>query len=158
MKTFIQLYLLSLGLLFAFFYAPINPLAVLINRYQTDLTLYLLGLFLEPGQLHGIDIWINPHYKIIINQACNGLIPVFFLWAAIIAYPSSFAHKLFWMITGYVAFVIVNTFRILTVVHFTQQEGGQGNFYWSHDLLGNILLTVTGLLLFIVFIQGSRKK
>jgi exosortase/archaeosortase family protein len=158
MKKFIQLYLLSLGLLFALFYAPTNPLAIVVNRYQTDLTLYLLGLFLEPGQLQGIDIWINPHYKIIINQACNGFIPIFFLWAAIIAYPSSFAHKLIWTITGYVVFVAVNTFRILTVVHFTQKEGGQGNFYWSHDLLGNILLIATGLLLFIVFIKSSRKE
>jgi exosortase/archaeosortase family protein len=148
---------LSLTILFTLFYAPFNPLAVSINTFQTELTLFLLNQFLEPGQIQGIDIWINPHYKIIINQACNGLIPIFFLWAAIIAYPSSFIHKLIWIILGYLVFIIVNTIRLLIVVFFTKQ-GGQANFYWSHDLIGNMLIMITGLLMFVIFIKTRRNR
>lgn len=156
MKRFIALYFLFLGILFAFFYAPTNPVSIYINDLQTDLTLFMLKFFLGPSQIQGIDIWVNPNYKIIINQACNGMIPILFLFASILAYPSSVGQKLFWMITGYILFSLVNVLRILLVVYFVKQEGERENFYWSHDLLGNTVLMIVGLSLFILFIKTSR--
>ncbi len=158
MKKFIALYFLFLALLFTLFYADTSVISHTINDGQTKLTLYFLKLFLEPGQLQGIDIWINPHYRIIINQACNGMIPILFLWASILAYPSGIWHKVLWMSVGYVLFSIVNVFRILLVVHFTEQEAGQGNFYWSHDLVGNAILMAVGLGLFITFIKTAKYR
>ena len=35
---------------------------------------------------------------------------------------------------------------------------GHGDFYWSHDIVGNIFLMITGLGLFIAFIKTSSKK
>jgi len=157
MKKFVALYFLFLALLFTLFYADTSVISHTVNEGQTKLTLYGLNLFLEPGQLKGIDIWINPHYRIIINQACNGIIPILFLWASILAYPSTVLDKIIWMGLGYVLFSIVNIFRILLVVHFTEQEAGQGNFYWSHDLLGNVILMAVGLGLFILFIKTSSR-
>ncbi len=130
----------------------------MLNHGQTKLTLYFLNFFLEPGQLRGIDIWINPHYRIIINQACNGIIPIFFLWASILAYPAKFWHKILWMILGYGVFTLINIFRILFVVYSVEQEGGRGNFYWSHDLMGNSILMFVGLGLFVAFIKTSGKS
>ncbi len=139
------------------FYSETSILASLVNEQQTKLTLFLLDMFLPPEQLQGIDIWINPQYKIIINQACNGIIPILFLFASILAYPSTLWYKIFWMSLGYIIFSLVNVFRILLVVYFVEQEGGQENFYWSHDLVGNVLLMSVGLGLFIAFIKLSRK-
>jgi len=158
MKRFITLYFLYLALLFTLFYTDISIVSTLINEAQTKLTLFFLTLFLEPGQLQGIDIWINSHYKIIINQACNGIIPILFLLASILAYPSSILHKIVWMGLGYVTFSIINVFRILFVVYFVEQKEGQENFYWSHDLLGNALLMGVGLSLFVLFIKTAHKK
>ena len=104
----------------------------------------------------GIDIMINPHYKIIINQACNGMIPILLLCAAILAYPSRMTSKILWISVGYVVFSFVNVLRILLVVYFVKQEEGQGNFYWSHDIMGNALLMGVGLGLFITFIKISK--
>jgi len=157
MKKFISLYFLFLALLFTFFYADTSVISTTLNEGQTKLTLFLLNIFLEPGQLKGIDIWINPHYKIIVNQACNGIIPILFLWASILAYPTAIWHKILWMGTGYLLFSLVNVFRILLVVHFVELEGGRGNFYWSHDLLGNTILMAVGLGLFITFIKTSSR-
>ncbi len=157
MKKFVALYFLFLAVLFTLFYADTSVISNTINNTQTKLSLFLLNIFLEPGQLKGIDIWINPHYKIIINQACNGMIPILFLWASILAYPSTIWHKTVWMGIGYILFTFVNIFRILLVVHFTEQEAGQANFYWSHDLLGNSILMIVGLGLFIAFIKTSSK-
>ncbi|PHS30355.1 MAG: hypothetical protein COA92_09835 [Sulfurovum sp.] len=158
MKRFVALYFLFLALLFVFFYAPTSMLSTLFNDGQTKLTLYFLDLFLQPGQLQGIDIWINPHYKIIINKACNGVIPILFLFASILAYPSENTHKILWMFIGYVVFSVVNVIRILLVVYVTEHGEGQGEFYWSHDIVGNFILMVTGLVLFIVFIKTSAKR
>jgi len=157
MKRFIALYFLFLGLLFVLFYANTSVVSATLNEAQTQATLYALNLFLEPGQMQGIDIWINPKYKIIINQACNGMIPLLFLYASILAFPASFLHKIVWMILGYLAFFVTNVLRILLVVSSVEAEGGRENFYWSHDLLGNTMLMAVGLLLFIGFIKTSKK-
>jgi len=158
MKKFIALYFLFLALLFTLFYADTSIISNTLNQGQTKLTLYFLTIFLEPGQLKGIDILINPYYRIIINQACNGIIPILFLWASILAYPSRIWHKILWMGIGYLLFTLVNILRILIVVHFVEQEGGKGNFYWSHDLLGNSLLMIVGLGLFVAFVKTSSKS
>lgn len=155
MKRFIALYFLYLMILFTLFYADTSLLSNKVNEEQTKLTIFFLKIFLTPGQLQGVDIWINPHYKIIINHACNGLIPIIFLFASIFAYPSTLWHKIYWMIIGYMVFTLVNVFRILLVVYFVEQKAGRENFYWSHDLMGNILLMGVGLGLFIAFIKTS---
>lgn len=157
MKRFIALYFLFLAVLFTFFYADTSVVSTFLNNGQTKFTLFFLEMFLEPNQLKGIDIWINPHYKIIINQACNGMIPILFLFAAILAYPSGKLQKIVWMFIGYVSFSIMNVVRILLVVYFVEGGGGRGSFYWSHDLLGNALLMGLGLGLFILFIKTSKR-
>ena len=158
MKRFMALYFLFLGGLFVLFYAPTFSFSSWINEAQTTLTLAGLDLFLKPEQLKGIDIWINPQYKIIITQACNGMIPILFLYASILAYPSTFVQKIIWMILGYILFFVVNIVRILLVVYVTENGKGQGDFYWSHDLIGNTLLMITGLGLFIAFIKSSTRS
>lgn len=157
MKRFAALYFLNLIILFMVFYAQTSIVSTLVNEGQTQLTLFFLGMFLPPEQLQGADIWINPQYKIIINQACNGIIPILFLFASILAYPASLWYKLAWIGIGYSIFSLVNILRILLVVYFVEQKGGRENFYWSHDLLGNALLMSVGLGLFITFIKLSKK-
>jgi len=159
MKRFVALYFLFLVLLFVLFYAPTSAISTFLNDGQTELTILFLGFFLEPEQLKGIDIWINPHYKVFISKACNGMIPILFLFASILAYPSSYAHKILWMLIGYVVFSLVNVGRILLVVYATKEGKGQEEFYWSHDLVGNGILMMTGLVLFAAFIKtASRPK
>jgi len=157
MKRFVALYLLFLALLFTLFYADTSALSRLLNETQTAWTLDALALFLAPGQLQGIDIHITPYYKIIITQACNGMIPLLFLYASILAYPASLAHKMLWMLLSYIVYFISNVLRILLVVHFVESEGGRGNFHWSHDIVGNGFLMLVGLVLFVLFIRSAKK-
>jgi exosortase/archaeosortase family protein len=158
MRRFIALYFFFLGILFVLFYAPTSQMSQILNDMQTTLTLSALNLFLEPNQLKGVDIWINPYYKIVITQACNGVIPILFLYASIMAYPATLKHKVLWMFLGYILFFVVNIVRILLVVYVTENGKGQGDFYWSHDLVGNILLMLTGLGLFIAFIKTASQS
>lgn len=157
MKQFVTLYFLFLVVLFIIFYAPTSPISLWLNDGQEKLTLMMLEPYLNPHQLQGSVVWINPHYRIIITQACNGMIPILFLFASILAYPSRFMHKIFWMLIGYVVFSLVNVLRILFVVKVTQVGKGQGDFYWSHDIVGNGILMFTGLALFVCFIKTAKK-
>lgn len=155
MKQFVGLYLFFLFVFYIVLYAHTNVISIALNEAQTNLTLFFLDIFLSPGQLQGQDIIISPVYKIIIGQACNGMIPILFLFASIAAYPAPMLVKLFWMFFGYIVFSVVNVVRILFVVAMTEQGQGRVEFYWSHDLVGNTLLMITGLVLFVAFIKTS---
>jgi len=157
MKRFILSYFLSLALLFGLFYAPIWSISDLLNEAQTNLTLFLLNLFLEPHQLQGSTIAIKKGYVIYITKACNGMIPILFLFGSILAYPSHIKPKIIWMSIGYLFFNIVNVGRILLVVYITKNGDGHADFYWSHDFVGNVLLMMSGLLFFIGFIKRGSK-
>jgi len=154
-KKFTIKYFLFLGVLFGIFYLPTSEISTLINQVQTNTTLTILNLFLDKNQLQGIDIWINPHYKIIITQACNGMIPILFLAASILAYPSKIVNKTVWLILGYIALTIVNIIRLLIVTKVTMVYGSS-SFYWIHDIFGNFLLMIFGLGLFVMFIKTSQ--
>ena len=156
MKQFVIRYFFFIGLLFGLLYAPTSALSVALNDTQTRLTLWSLSLFLDPGRIDGIDIWINPHYKIYISQACNGMIPILFLFAGILAYPASWLRKVVWLVMGYLAFVVVNALRLLWVVYVTTHGRGQADFWWSHDIVGNMMLMVTGMVLFVTYAKGAK--
>lgn len=158
MKKFVLLYLLALALLFVLFYADTSTLSRVLNDTQSALTLMMIEPFLKTGQLQGTDIIISPYYKIIITQACNGMVPILFYFAAIVAYPSKLWVKPLWMAAGYLIFTLVNVVRILIVVYFVEQKGGRDNFYLAHDIFGNALLMVVGLGLFILYIKQARVK
>ena len=155
MKNFLFIYWLSIVLLFALFYWDVSPFSSIINNNQTDFTSYLTSLTLPDALMHENRIKINPHYGLVIEKACNGMIPYLFFLASIIAFPSTLTHKLKWMLMGYVIIMSMNSFRIWLVTQFVLKE--QDNFSLAHDFLGNTLLIVTGLVLFITFVK-SRKN
>ena len=152
-KKFLLRYALYTALLFALFYLPSNPLSVALNALQTKLTLTLLSTTLWQDAVKGIDIWINPHYRIYISQACNGFIPILILYASLLAYPARWRRRIVWMVMGYILFDVVNVVRLIFVSYMTKIYGPQA-FGWAHDIVGNAMLMITGLLLFVTFVKG----
>ena len=158
MKQFIVLYFLFLSIAFMVFVVSPSAFSLAIHSVQTEFTLNILEYFLEENQRLGSDIWIHNNYKIVISDACNGIIPLLFLYASIWAYPSGILHKFIWMFWGYILLFVVNILRILLVVFVTQRGRGQEEFYWSHDIVGNILLMSMGLTVFVHFIKLRPKR
>jgi len=155
MKKFLLTYWLGIALLFFVFYWDYSPLSTLINTLQTDATAFVTSLTLDENLMHEHRISITPYYSLVIEKACNGMIPYLFFLASIIAFPSTIIHKMKWGIMGYIVISLVNIFRIWLVTKLVLEK--QSNFSLAHDYLGNALLIFTGLILFISFVK-SRKK
>jgi len=155
MKKFLLSYWLGIAMLFGVFYWNLSPLSSMINAFQTNLTAYFTSLTLVDDMMDNHRILINAHYSLVIEKACNGMIPYLFFLASIIAFPSTLMHKVKWAVMGYVFISLMNIFRIWFVTELVLQE--RQNFSLAHDYLGNGLLILTGLLLFTWFVK-SRKK
>lgn len=156
MKKFLLTYWLGIALLFAFFYWDLSPLTPLINEAQTNFTSYLTSLTLSNEMMDKNRIIINQYYALIIEKACNGMIPYLFFLASIIAFPSTTRHKIKWGIIGYIVILTMNVFRIWLVTQFVLVQ--RNNFSLAHDYIGNGLLIITGLLLFILFVKSRKRK
>jgi len=156
MIKFLLTYWIGIALFFGIFYWDGSPLGLLINQYQTNLTSYLTSLTLPNEMMNNYRIFITNNYSLIIEKACNGIIPYLFFLASIMAFPATLLHKVKWAIFGYILISLINTFRIWMVTQFVLQE--QNNFSLAHDYLGNALLIFTGLMLFIVFVKSRKKQ
>ncbi|HHD75754.1 MAG TPA: hypothetical protein ENK82_08800 [Campylobacterales bacterium] len=155
MKKFLLTYWLGIIVLFALFYWEESPLSLFINDFQTNITSLLTSCSLSEGMVLGNKIYITDNYALVIEHACNGMIPFLFFLASIVAFPADNRHKLKWAIMGYLIISSVNIFRIWLITQFVITE--KTNFTLAHDYLGNTLLIFAGLLLFFLFIK-TRKK
>ena len=155
MKNFLFTYWISMALLFAIFYWDFSPISAIVNTAQTDLTSFLTSLILPMNMMEGNHIFITSNYSLVIEKACNGMILYLFFLAPIIAFPALYEHKIKWAIGGYIIIMMVNIFRIWLITQLVLEE--RSNFSFAHDYLGNILLIITSILLFIAFVK-SRKK
>ena len=156
MIKFLLTYWMGIALFFGIFYWDVSPISLLINQQQTNLTSYLTSLTLPHEMMSDYRIFITNNYSLVIEKACNGMIPYLFFLASITAFPSTLWHKVKWAIMGYVIISIMNTLRIWMVTQLVLQE--RNNFSLAHDYLGNALLIVTGLMLFILFVKSRKKQ
>jgi len=155
MKKFLIYYWVNIIILFGLFYVEFSPLSWLINQIQSEVTLLLTSWTLPIGMMSGHEILINSHYSLIIEKACNGMVPYLFFIASIFAFPATNLHKIKWIVYGYIAITIVNTFRIWLVTQFVLE--GRENFFLAHDLIGNVLIISSALVLFILFVHTREK-
>ena len=156
MKKFLFTYWFAILFLFTLFYWDASPFSVYVNTFQTTLTSLMTAQVLPEGMMEAHRIFISEHYALVIEKACNGMIPYLFFLASILAFPSTVQHKLKWAVMGYLFITIMNIFRIWFVTQFVMQ--GENNFSLAHDYLGNGLLILTGLILFTSFIKTRKSE
>ncbi|CAA6815368.1 MAG: Unknown protein [uncultured Sulfurovum sp.] len=154
MKKFLLIYLLALLFLFAIFYWNLSPIANSINLWQINLSSFLTSLTLPEHAMKENLIFINTQLTLVIDKACNGLIPYFFLLASIIAFPSEMKHKIKWAMLSYLILSILNIFRIWFITKLVINS--ENNFSLAHDYLGNLFLVFSSMILFIAFIRTKK--
>jgi len=156
-QKFVFYYFVWLGVLFGLFYWDVSPLSHGVNEFLRVQLIHIIDMGLEPGRVKGFDIWINPHYKLVIEKACNGMIPVLMYLASVFAYPSSWSRRIVWAVAGAAVMLTLNVIRIFMVTYFVIQ-GGRQNFSLSHDIFGNAIFLVAGLGMFYLFIRHAHTR
>jgi exosortase/archaeosortase family protein len=143
---------LTIILLFGIFYWDISIVAEVVNSFQTNLTSHTISLLMD--NMEGNEIIINPHYSLVIEKACNGVVPYLLLLSSILAFPSTIKNRVIWATLGYITITVLNIFRIWLITKIV--EMGVDNFSLAHDFIGNAILILTSLLLFLGFIRSNR--
>jgi len=123
-----------------------------VNSFQTNLTSHTISLLMD--NMEGNEIIINPHYSLVIEKACNGVVPYLLLISSILAFPSTIKNRVIWATLGYITITVLNIFRIWLITKIV--EMGVDNFSLAHDFIGNAILILTSLLLFLGFIRSNR--
>lgn len=152
-SKFLIKYIFYIVILFGVFYLDFSPIANLINSFQIDLISNFLSLFLD--NIDGRDIIISSHYKLVIERDCNGLMVYYIFLATILASNVEWRYKILWVFIGYVVISAVNIFRIFIITNLVLES--RSNFHLAHDIFGNILLFITAISLFLIFIKLVRE-
>jgi exosortase/archaeosortase family protein len=154
-KRFLIVFALIFPPLFGLLYWEFSPFANPINDMQTRITLALLDPMLHPSSLQDHTIITPVNFHIIINKACNGIVPLLIYFALIWSYRRGIVDKVVWSVVGYGVVTLANTLRIWLVTKAVEYE--RESFEIAHDFFGNILLIATVLLLFVTFIKITKR-
>ncbi len=145
-------FLFLFGLFYWGRFWDLSPLGEWLDSLHRSVIMAVLDAMLS-NRIIGYEIVINSHYRIVITPECNGLIPYFIYLAAVLAYPCGGWRKLRWAVLGYIVITLLNFVRLVGVSEIVNGFG-ESSFYFIHDIVGNLLLIVTGSLLFLFFLKG----
>jgi exosortase/archaeosortase family protein len=148
--------LVLFGLFYWGKYWNYSPFGEAIDSLIRSLIMPILDTILN-NPIIDYAILINPKYRIIITPECNGLIPYLMILAAILAYPCRLSRKLFWGVLAFVIMFIMNIIRLYIVVEVVNIYGTK-YFYLIHDIVGNMLLIITGALIFLRYLKGCSEE
>ena len=108
------------------------------------------------NQIQNFDIVINPKYHVVITPECNGFVPYYIYLAGVLAYSCTLKRKVIYGVVGYFIFTVVNLIRLYVVTQIVNKYGA-GYFFLAHDIGGNLLLIITGMSIFWLYLKGCTK-
>lgn len=91
------------------------------------------------------------HFIVSIERGCNGIEAVIILFAAILAFPAPWKHKLVGLGIGLVAVQVFNVVRIVSL--FFLGLWHRTWFDWFHLYLWQALIVLDALIVFLVWLR-----
>ncbi len=153
MLWFFLRYIVWVTLLYLLFFIDSFSPFYWVNTLQTELAIYLtstwIDLFEIPVEMIGNTVYLGNGFEIWIFDECNCLKSFLLFGSAIIAYPTLWKSRLFWLLEGYIILVILNAIRIDAVIYFTMLDANF--FHISHNLIGRYSTILLTLSLFFIF-------
>lgn len=90
-------------------------------------------------------------FVVAIERGCNGVEAVIILFAAILAFPAPWKHKLAGLGLGFVAIQLLNLVRIVSL--FFLGLWNRTWFEWFHLYLWQALIVLDALIVFLVWLR-----
>lgn len=95
-------------------------------------------------------------FAVSIEAGCNGIEATIVLFAAILAFPSPWKHKLIGLLVGFLALHALNLVRVISLFYI-----GQWNmtvFEWAHLYLWQALIMLDALVVFLIWLRTLPKQ
>jgi exosortase H (IPTLxxWG-CTERM-specific) len=158
MGRFVLLFGVSLAVFFGLLLAP--PTEPAVARFTTGLVTVSAALIrLFGGHAVAIgDLLENPvsHFAIQMAYGCNGAHVTILLWAAVLAFPSSWMQKAKGLAAGTAAIHVVNLIRFISLFYVGQYN--RAWFDFAHLYLWESLMMLDTLVIFWTWAYFVRRS
>ena len=94
-------------------------------------------------------------FGVSIEPGCNGIEACIVLFAAIMAYPASWRHKLVGLVAGFVAVQALNVVRVISLFYLGQWD--MDVFDFAHEYLWQALIMLDVLVVWLVWVRAGSK-
>ncbi|MCO4094557.1 MAG: exosortase H [Acidovorax sp.] len=117
---------------------------------------WLVTMFDETAAAAGKVLWNTvTGFGVSIEPGCNGIEACIVLFAAVIAFPSTWRHKLVGLLAGFVAVQALNVVRVISLFYLGQWNTAVFNF--AHEYLWQALIMLDVLVVWLLWVRaGSR--
>ena len=154
MLRFFLLFLLLLGILFAAeLTAPAQRLLVLPwTEVLAIISAAIIQLFDADAFAHGKIIQsMSNGFAVSIEAGCNGVEATIVLVAAMLAFPTSWKHRVYGLLAGIIAVQGLNLVRIISLYYLGQWD--KDVFEWAHLYLWQALIMLDVLIVWLIWIR-----
>lgn len=116
----------------------------------------LVTLFDASAAAAGKVLWNTVSgFGVSIEPGCNGIEACIVLFAAVIAFPSTWRHKLVGLVAGFVAVQGLNVVRVISLFYLGQWNTQVFNF--AHEYLWQALIMLDVLIVWLLWVRAGSK-
>ena len=95
-------------------------------------------------------------FGVSIEPGCNGIEACIVLFAAVLAFPSSWRHKMIGLALGFVAVQGLNVVRVISLFYLGQWNTAVFNF--AHEYLWQALIMLDVLVVWLLWVRAGAKS
>lgn len=116
----------------------------------------LVTLFDSTAAAAGKVLWnTTTGFGVSIEPGCNGIEACIVLFAAVMAFPSTWRHKLVGLVLGFVAVQALNVVRVISLFYLGQWNTAVFNF--AHEYLWQALIMLDVLIVWLLWVRAGSK-
>lgn len=117
----------------------------------------LVTLFDSTAAAAGKVLWNTATgFGVSIEPGCNGIEACIVLFAAVMAFPSTWRHKLVGLVLGFVAIQGLNVVRVISLFYLGQWNTQVFNF--AHEYLWQALIMLDVLIVWLLWVRAGSKS
>ena len=131
----------------------VEPWTALLAR----ICAFLVTWFDKSAVAEGKVLWNHAtNFGVSIEAGCNGIEACIVLFAAILAFPSSWRHKIIGMVAGFFAVQAINIVRVISLFYLGQWNMAAFNF--AHEYLWQALIMLDVLVVWLLWMRFVAKR
>lgn len=127
------------------------------TSHLAQLCAWLVTTFDPTAASLGKVLWnTQTGFGVSIEPGCNGIEACIVLFAAVVAFPSTWLQKLWGVVLGFFAVQALNVVRVISLFYL-----GQWNmqvFHFAHEYLWQALIMLDVLVFWVLWVRSTRRR